>query len=26
MQAKTLFSQHYLTHRLPDHPEWKEDP
>ncbi len=26
MQAKTLFSHHYLDHRLPDHPEWAEDP
>jgi len=26
MQAKTLFSHHYLRHRLPDHPEWQEDP
>ena len=26
MQTKTLFSQHYLEHRLPDHPEWGEDP
>jgi hypothetical protein len=26
MQAKTLFSQHYLDNRLPDHPEWAEDP
>ncbi len=26
MQAKTLFSQHYLIHRLPQHPEWAEDP
>jgi len=26
MQAKTLFSSHYLETRLPDHPEWVEDP
>jgi hypothetical protein len=26
MQTKTLFSQHYLHNRLPDHPEWAEDP
>ena len=26
MQTKTLFSNHYLEHRLPDHPEWAEDP
>ena len=26
MQAKTLFSQHYLKSRLPDDPEWQEDP
>jgi len=26
MQTKTLFSQHYLENRLPDHPEWGEDP
>jgi len=26
MQAKTLFSNHYLEHRLSDHPEWAEDP
>ena len=26
MQTKTLFSLHYLEHRLPDHPEWSEDP
>lgn len=26
MQNKTLFSPHYLTHRLPQHPEWAEDP
>jgi hypothetical protein len=26
MQTKTLFSQHYLQKRLPDHPEWQEDP
>ncbi len=26
MQAKTLFSRHYLQTRLPDHPEWAEDP
>ena len=26
MQTKTLFSRHYLEHRLPDHPEWSEDP
>ena len=24
--AKTLFSRHYLEHRLADHPEWKDDP
>ena len=23
--AKSLFSEHYLRHRLPDHPEWDED-
>jgi hypothetical protein len=26
MQAKTLFSFHYLNNRLPDHPEWQDDP
>jgi len=26
MQTKTLFSQHYLQNRLPDHDEWQEDP
>jgi hypothetical protein len=26
MQAKTLFSQHYLQNRLPDHDEWQQDP
>ena len=26
MQAKTLFSRHYLETRLPDHPEWAERP
>ena len=26
MQTKTLFSQHYLETRLPQHPEWNEDP
>ena len=26
MQTKTLFSRHYLEHRLPDHPEWADDP
>jgi len=26
MQTKTLFSSHYLENRLPDHPEWTEDP
>ena len=26
MQAKTLFSHHYLENRLPDHPEWADDP
>ncbi len=26
MQAKTLFSSHYLETRLPEHPEWREDP
>jgi hypothetical protein len=26
MQTKTLFSHHYLQNRLPDHPEWAEDP
>jgi formylglycine-generating enzyme required for sulfatase activity len=26
MQAKTLFSSHYLETRLSDHPEWAEDP
>jgi hypothetical protein len=26
MQTKTLFSHHYLQKRLPDHPEWDEDP
>jgi len=26
MQTKTLFSRHYLETRLPDHPEWSEDP
>jgi len=26
MQTKTLFSRHYLETRLPDHPEWAEDP
>jgi len=26
MQAKTLFSHHYLHRRLPEHPEWQEDP
>ncbi len=26
MQTKTLFSLHYLQSRLPDHPEWAEDP
>jgi hypothetical protein len=25
-RAKTLFSNHYLETRLPDHPEWAEDP
>ncbi|RLC65941.1 MAG: restriction endonuclease, partial [Chloroflexi bacterium] len=25
MQSKTLFSNHYLENRLPDHPEWDED-
>jgi hypothetical protein len=24
--GKSLFSQHYLQTRLPDHPEWAEDP
>lgn len=24
--SKSLFSRHYLTRRLPDHPEWREDP
>jgi type I restriction-modification system DNA methylase subunit len=23
--AKSLFSEHYLRHRLPDHPEWGDD-
>jgi hypothetical protein len=23
--AKSLFSDHYLRHRLPDHPEWGDD-
>jgi hypothetical protein len=23
--SKSLFSHHYLTHRLPDHPEWRQD-
>jgi hypothetical protein len=23
--SKSLFSHHYLTHRLPDHPEWREN-
>lgn len=23
--SKSLFSEHYLTHRLPDHREWHED-
>jgi hypothetical protein len=26
MQTKTLFSSHYLTTRLPGHPEWTADP
>jgi hypothetical protein len=26
VQTKTLFSQHHLHNRLPDHPEWAEDP
>ena len=26
MQTKALFSRHYLETRLPDHPEWSEDP
>jgi very-short-patch-repair endonuclease len=26
MSTKTLFSRHYLENRLPDHPEWAEDP
>ena len=26
MQTKTLFSEHYLRHHLPDHPQWDEDP
>ena len=26
MQTKTLFSQHYLETRLPQHAEWNEDP
>lgn len=26
MQTKMLFSQHYLETRLPQHPEWDEDP
>lgn len=26
MPAKTLFSQHYLAVRLPQLPEWAEDP
>jgi hypothetical protein len=24
--GKSLFSQHYLQHRLPDHAEWHDDP
>ena len=24
--GKSLFSQHYLQQRLPDHPDWHEDP
>jgi hypothetical protein len=23
--SKSLFSHHYLTHRLPDHPQWRQD-
>jgi hypothetical protein len=23
--SKSLFSRHYLTHRLPEHPEWREE-
>ncbi len=26
MQTKTLFSRHYLETRLPETPEWAEDP
>jgi len=26
LTGKSLFSQHYLEARLPDHPEWAEDP
>ena len=26
MQTKTLFSHHYLETRLPEHPEWADDP
>lgn len=26
MQTKTLFSHHYLENRLPNLPEWREDP
>lgn len=26
MQTKTLFSPHYLAHRLPQHPEWRRTP
>lgn len=26
MQTKTLFSPHYLETRLPQHPEWADDP